>query len=154
MAVSRSEKAVAIFEATKGLLVLVAGLGLLEGIHKDVQAAAEDLVAHLHLNPASRVPRIFLHLAARATDRRIIGLAIGAALYAAFRFAEAYGLWKGKRWAEWLALISAAIYIPFELRGMYHRPNGLAAVALVVNLIVVMVMAQALRQGQGAEAAP
>ena len=35
---------VAIFEATKGLLVLVTGFGLLSFLHKDLHMAAEQLV--------------------------------------------------------------------------------------------------------------
>lgn len=134
------------FEAAKGLLVLVAGLGLLEMIHHDLQAAAGDLVAHLHLNPASHYPRIFLELMARTTNRRMAWLAVGAALYALLRFVEAWGLWRERRWAEWFAAVSAAIYIPFEVRALLRHSNRLAAGALVINLLVVYVMLQALRQ--------
>lgn len=139
-------RAVAVFEAAKGLLVLLAGLGLLEMIHHDLQAAAGDLVAHLHLNPASHYPRIFLELMARTTRPGMAWLALGAALYATLRFVEAWGLWRERRWAEWLAALSAAIYIPFEIRSLLRRPSGLAAGAMIINLLVVYVMLQALRQ--------
>jgi uncharacterized membrane protein (DUF2068 family) len=135
-----------VFEAAKGLLVLVAGLGLLEMIHHDLQTAAGELVAHLHLNPASHYPRIFLELMARTTNRRMAWLAVGAALYAILRFVEAWGLWRERRWAEWLAALSAAIYIPFEIRSLLRHLNGLAAGAMIINLLVVYVMLQALRQ--------
>lgn len=45
-------KAVAMFEALKGLLVLLGGFGLLALVHHDVQAFVERIVVHLHLNPA------------------------------------------------------------------------------------------------------
>ena len=59
----------ALLEGAKGVLVLAAGLGLFALAHRDVQAIAEDLVRHLHLNPARRFPRIFLHLVANLTTK-------------------------------------------------------------------------------------
>jgi hypothetical protein len=49
-------RTVALVEAAKGALVLVAGLGLLSLVHHDAQRLAEVLVTHSHLNPASRYP--------------------------------------------------------------------------------------------------
>jgi len=65
----------ALLEGAKGMLVLAAGLGLFALAHRDVQALAEELVKHFHLNPARRFPRIFLHLAANLADRRLWVLA-------------------------------------------------------------------------------
>ena len=53
-------KMVAGIEAAKGVLVLAAGLGLFELMHRDVQAGAERLVRNFHFNPASHYPRVFL----------------------------------------------------------------------------------------------
>ena len=84
---------VAVFEAAKGLLVLLAGFGLLSMLHRDVQKIAEDLVRLSHLNPASHYPRIFIDAAARATDRHLVLLAGLAFGYALVRLVEGYGLW-------------------------------------------------------------
>jgi len=71
-------KAVAMFEALKGLLVLLAGFGLLALVHHDVQAFVERIVVHLHLNPARHYPRVFIEAAGRLTDARLWLLAAGA----------------------------------------------------------------------------
>jgi hypothetical protein len=39
-------RAIAVYEAAKGCLVLLAGMGLLGLIHRDVQEAGEELVRH------------------------------------------------------------------------------------------------------------
>ena len=135
---------IAAVEAAKGLLVLIAGFGLLSLAHRDLQHAAERLVAHLHLNPASRTPRIFLELAANATDTQLILLAALAAAYAALRLAEAYGLWRARRWAEWLAAGSGAIYVPFEIYGLLLGFSWLKTSALLLNLAVVAYVSRAL----------
>jgi len=63
-------KAAAVFEALKGLLVILAGLGLLAFVHCDAQPFAERLALYLHLNPARHYPRIFIEAAGRLTDAR------------------------------------------------------------------------------------
>src|SRR4051812_4300349 len=90
--------AVAVVEGLKGLVILLAGFGLLSLVHRDVQAIAEDIVAHFHLNPASRYPRVFLDFSARTSDARLWLFATLAFCYAALRLAEAYGLWRRRGW--------------------------------------------------------
>ena len=95
---------VAVFEFAKGALVLVAGLGLLAFVHRDIRDVVEELLEHLHLDPASRVPEIFVALAERVASMDLWLLAIGATVYAAVRIAEGYGLWLDREWAEWLQM--------------------------------------------------
>ena len=51
---------IAIFEALKGVLALLVGLGMHEMSNASIQQGAEYLVSHLHLNPASHYPSIFI----------------------------------------------------------------------------------------------
>jgi uncharacterized membrane protein (DUF2068 family) len=144
-------RAVAALEAFKGLVVLLAGFGALSLVHRDVQALAEGLVRHLHLNPARHVPTIFLEAAGRLGDARLRMLAAGALAYAAIRVVESWGLWRARAWAEWLGVISGAIYVPFEAVSLWERPTPLRLGALVVNLAVVLYLAlliRASRQGR------
>jgi len=150
---SGTVRAVALLEAAKGSLVVLAGIGALSFIHHDAQRIAERLVAHLHLNPASGSPRIFVEFAANLTDVRLGTLAALAAGYASVRFIEAYGLWRGRRWAEWFAAVSGGIYIPFEIYEMFHGIAWLSLGALVVNAVVVGLMIHALLSKRAAESA-
>jgi uncharacterized membrane protein (DUF2068 family) len=130
-------RAVAAFEATKGAVVLAAGLGILSLVHRDVQHVAETLVRHLHLNPARHYPRIFLEAAAHVTDSRLWLLASGAFAYSLVRAVEAYGLWRARAWAEWFAILSGAIYLPVEIYELTHHATALKVAVLVVNLGIV-----------------
>ena len=150
MRIVTSTRAVALFEAAKGIVVLLAGFGALSLIHRDIQRAAEQLVSHLHLNPAKHYPRIFLDAAAHLTDARIWFLAILAATYALARFIESYGLWRSKRWAEWFAAVSGGIYLPFEVYELAKGINSLALSLLVINVLIVAIMINALRRGHQA----
>jgi uncharacterized membrane protein (DUF2068 family) len=137
-------RTIAGYEATKGILVLLVGMGLLEFIHRDVQKIAERLVRHFHLSPSSRYPRVFLDLAGRITDGWLWALATGSLLYAVIRFAEAYGLWHSRRWAKWLGAISGAIYVPFEIVELLKQATIFRAGSLILNLLIVGYLAKAL----------
>ena len=129
-------RALALFEAAKGLLVIVVGAGILRWT-REVQEVAAALVAHLHLNPAKHHALIFTLIEGGASSH-LWWLAVGAAVYAAGRLAESVGLWLGKRWAIWLAIATAAIYIPFEIGELVRQPGALALGALCVNAVVVL----------------
>lgn len=141
---TKAIQAVAFLEALKGAVVLLAATGLLSLIHHDVHAVAARLIEHLHLNPASRYPHIFLDLASGVTDSRLLMLAAGAALYAVVRFIEAYGLFRERAWAEVLAAVSGAIYVPFEVFELAHAPTWHGAALLGINLAVAGIMVRAL----------
>src|SRR6267154_1325259 len=142
-------RSVAIFEATKGALVLLVGGGLFSVLHhRDVELAAEKLVSHFNLNAASRYPKIFLDLAGQMTDGHLWVLAAFAAAYAAIRFVEAYGLWNALPWAEWFAALSGGIYIPFELREVSRHVSWLSVGTLLVNVAIVCFMIYGLRHAE------
>ncbi len=133
-------RTIAIFEAAKGAIVLVIGFGLLSFLGRDAEDFAEHLVNRLHLNPAHHYPQIFIQAMGDITDTGLLLLAGLAALYSAVRFVEAYGLWYQRRWAEWLAALSGAVYVPIEIYEIAHRTSWLKIGALVVNLFIVAYM--------------
>lgn len=137
-------RAVAMFEGLKGLLVLVTGFGLLALIHRDLQATAEALVRHLHLNPASHLPTIFVHLVARIGDGKLWALALAALAYSSLRFAEAYGLWNDRAWASWLAVVSGGLYLPIEAYEAWHATTRLHVAVFVCNVLLVAYLARRL----------
>lgn len=139
------------FEAIKGAAVLLAGFGALALVHHDVQHFSERLVAHMHLNPAKSYPHVFIDAAAHLTDARLWLLAAFAAAYGLIRLAEAYGLWYGHRWAEWLAAVSGGVYVPFEIDHLLHRVNWISVCALAINIFIVAMMIRALRLRRPAE---
>jgi len=128
---------VAAFEAAKGLLVLGAAGAVFGFLHAGAQAAAEQLVLHFHLNPASHYPRIFLELASNLTDTRLLLLAAGALGYALIRFAEAYGLWRGKRWAWAFGLASAGLYVPVEIYELAGHFSWAGIAVLLTNGLIL-----------------
>jgi uncharacterized membrane protein (DUF2068 family) len=133
-------RAVASVEFLKGLVVLLAGFGVMSLVHRDVWDVTESFLEWLHISPDAHYAQVFLNLADQVTDAKLWGVALGALAYSSLRFGEAYGLWRERAWAEWLALISGAIYLPFEIYELIRRPDFIRLAIFVVNLAVVLYM--------------
>lgn len=135
----------ALFEGFKGLLALLVSLGAHALAGKNVQEATERLVAHLILNPANQFPNVIIKAIGELTNTRLTLIAAGALAYSILRFIEAYGLWHALRWTEWFALISGAIYLPFEIYGIITHANLLGGVVLLINSAIVLYMIKVLK---------
>ena len=146
-------RTVAIFEAAKATVVLLAGFGILALIHGDAGAIAAELVGRLHLDPSNKYPSIFIDAVSRATDSRLWFLAALALAYAALRYAEAYGLWRQRTWAEWLALVSGGVYLPLEVLALFEKLTWIRVGSLIGNLAVVLFMGAVLTRATRARIA-
>ncbi len=145
---------VASFEFTKGVFVLLIGLGAILLVHKDAWVIAESLLALLHISTDRHSAQLFLDFADDITDAKL-WLAVRLAFaYSALRFAEAYGLWKQRRWAEWFAFGSGTLLIPLEVRELMRGITILRSVVFVGNLVIVFYMLYLLRTGRLAVAMP
>ena len=133
-------RAIATFEAIKGVVVLALSLGLLGLIHKDVEQTVENLLSHLHVNAEHRLGKVILHAASTTTDARLWALAGGAVAYSAVRFIEAWGLWNRRVWAEWFALLSCGLYMPVEILKLGEHPNWIHFVVFFGNLAIFLYM--------------
>src|SRR3974377_799401 len=113
----RGLRTVAIIEATKGVLVLLAAFGFFEIIHHniDLDAVAGNLLYFFHVNPNLRISQVVMRLAGRMMDTDVLTVLTIATVYSSLRFIEAYGLWRQRVWAEWLAIVLGPVYLPVEL---------------------------------------
>ena len=146
----RTLHAIAAFEALKGIAALAAVVGLIDLTHHDVRHLAIELIGRFHLTPDARFPRILLHYAELLPNADVRPLILIATGYILVRFAEAYGLWKELAWGEWLAALSGALYVPFEVRHLLHRPSLISAAVLAGNLFVVAFLVFQLWRRRGA----
>ncbi|MBV8573329.1 MAG: DUF2127 domain-containing protein [Acidobacteriaceae bacterium] len=129
-------RAVATFEALKGIAVLGLGIALLF-LHEHVEDYAEYLLFHLHINMDRKLGHAVMHAATQISDARLWTLALAITIYPVVRFVEAWGLWHRRVWAEWFALLSGAMYLPWELLKLGEKPNWTHAGILLINLIVI-----------------
>ena len=131
-------RGIAIFEAGKGLLALALGFILLNMRHKDLERVAAHALNFFHVNPDRHFYHEILHSAARVTSHGIWLFVFGTVVYAIIRFAEAVGLWLEREWAEWFALISGSIYLPWEIYELALRQTWVRWSILGINVVIVL----------------
>jgi uncharacterized membrane protein (DUF2068 family) len=136
-------RTVATLEFSKGIVVVLAGLGVFSMRHKDIWGVAESFLEFFHVNPYHHYVGVFINLVYRLSDVRLWKIALVASIYVILRFIEAYGLWYIRPWAEWLAILSGSIYIPFEVADLLRSGPDLVRVLVVainVGIVLYMVM--------------
>lgn len=142
-------RGIATFEMAKGLVVLLAAVGVVLLVQKeDPWDIADGLLRLLHISPDHRLAQLFLDWADSLTNARLYAIATAAAAYSFLRFLEAYGLWYARAWAEWIALISGALYLPFEIYNLAHRVTWFHGLVLGINLAIVFYMIYLLETGR------
>lgn len=65
-------------------------------------------------------------------------LMLTAGFYTLVDGAAAVGLWRGRRWAEYVTALTAASFLPFDVRFAWRQFTVLRVLALVINLAVVV----------------
>jgi uncharacterized membrane protein (DUF2068 family) len=78
-----------------------------------------------------------LHRIAELRQGTITILAITATAYCIIEGIEAVGLWKERRWAEYLTVVATAGFLPFEVRELVDRVSVFRVGALVVNVAIL-----------------
>jgi len=67
----------------------------------------------------------------------LVVLIVTAIAYCVVEGVEAVGLWRERRWAEYLTAIATAGFLPFEIKELIDRVTVLRVGALVVNVAIL-----------------
>jgi len=142
-------RGVALFEAGKGALAVLASIWLMTLRHKDMKDVTETVLEGMrrviHINPDRPLFQSMIRSAGGITPKGLRIFALLILAYAVLRFVEAGGLWLEKEWAEWLALVTGAVYTPIFAYEFIRHPTGFRLLALVLNLLIVAYLAWLLR---------
>jgi uncharacterized membrane protein (DUF2068 family) len=141
-------RAVALFEFLKGVFVVLMGICALALVHKDVWLYAESLLALFHISTDRRSAQMFLDFADGVTDAHLWAAARFAFAYGGLHFTEAYGLWKGRTWAEWVAFVAGFLLLPFEVHELMRGLTVIRVALFVGNLAVIFYMLYVIRANQ------
>lgn len=136
---------IAVFKFGKALLLIALGLGALQLVRSDLREQAramfEALGSSVDVVPVLRLLRGIGALG--QNQLRLVGA--GAFLYAALFLTEGIGLWRQRRWAEYLTVVATASFIPFEIFELARRLTYPRAGALLINILVLLYLLFILR---------
>lgn len=121
----------------KALVLLGVALGAFALLGRDPSAVAERLVARVGLDRESDVVEAVLERVPGLTPPVLAAVGGGAIAYALLFLTEAYGLFRGRVWAEWLTLVATASFVPLELAESIRRLHAWKVATLVANVAIV-----------------
>jgi uncharacterized membrane protein (DUF2068 family) len=148
---SKSLKTIACLKALRGSIAITIGISLFL-IYR--RSEAFSWTEHPALNSiASNDPFLQMVFAwlGSFNQAQILSIAILASLMGALRWVEASGIWFDKSWAQWLAVFSGFIYIPFEVNELIYRFSWLMVAALFINTLIVSYLLYVLHAKSSAE---
>jgi uncharacterized membrane protein (DUF2068 family) len=137
---------IALFKFTKMVLLMAVGLGALRLLDPDSTARAQRWTSAVATSSDRRFLQHLLAQILGLSPGRLEVLALGAFLYSALFATEGMGLWLGRRWAEYLAAVATASFVPFELFEVFQRASALRVGALAFNVAAAAYLVYRLRQ--------
>jgi len=129
--------AIAIFKLTKGVLLLLLGLGLLRLVHAEIATLFSLLIEALHLNADSRVIHALVLKVDALQPHSLLVASLVSLGYAGLLLTEGIGLWLELSWAAYLTVVSTSLLIPVELYEIIVRVTWLRVGVLMLNLVIV-----------------
>jgi len=135
---SRGLLLIAVFKLLKAIALIGVGIGALKLLHKDVAGVVDGWVNAFRVDPHNRYVYWLLEKLAKVDDRRLKELSIGTFIYAGVFLTEGIGLALRKRWAEYFTIIVTGSFLPLEFYELLRHASFAKAVALLLNVAVVV----------------
>jgi uncharacterized membrane protein (DUF2068 family) len=132
---------IGLFKLLKAASLLIIGFGVLRLLHKDVASVAEHWVEVLRVDPDNRFVHRALLRIFNISPKQLKELSVGTFVYAGIFLTEGTGLLLRKHWAEYMTLISTALFIPLEVYEVWRHFTWLKVAVIVANLLIVWYLA-------------
>lgn len=106
-------------------------------------------VARLHLDPGSHWIERPLAAALALPPRSLRAIGLGTFVYAAVFLTEGVGLLLRRHWAEYLAVVATASFLPLEVYELIQHVRSTRALIVAANLAIVLYLIARLRAERG-----
>jgi uncharacterized membrane protein (DUF2068 family) len=137
---------IAAFKLVKAGLLLIVAAATFRLLKDGFTQRIIDWLDDVPVANASHAVADFIDWLLVLTPQRIELLGTLACAYAGVYIVEGVGLWRERRWAEYLTSIMTASLIPFEVYELFHDATPLKYTALAINIIILAYLIYLLRQ--------
>jgi uncharacterized membrane protein (DUF2068 family) len=141
---------IAAIKLGKGLLLVLAALGIFALAGKDLSSVFEDFLRWIHLDPERKFFTNIADWLNTVTPENVKTVASGTMIFGVFLMTIGIGLACRAKWAIWVVIGESAFFIPIEIyelvrhrlpetdaHHMFAHPKIALAVLLAVNVFVV-----------------
>jgi uncharacterized membrane protein (DUF2068 family) len=131
--------------AFRTVVLLAVGVVLVSHPHANWASEITHLSRRLGLDPNGNWIRKLIEKVRKLHTSENTVFGVIALAYAALEGTEAYGLWRRRRWAEWLTVVATSLLLVPEVWELTKGTTPLKVGALLVNLAVVAYLLWRLR---------
>lgn len=136
---------IAVFKFLKAILFIVAALGAFGLMQRGLADQAREWGGALAFGSGQRIVRHVVMQFLELSRSKIAALGVVALFYAALFMTEGIGLWRERRWAEYLTVIATGSLIPVEIYEIARHVTLLRVATFVINVAVVVYLIIRLR---------
>lgn len=132
--------------AFRALVLLSVGIALVSHPHTDWAGHISDLAGRLGLNPNDNWIRRIVEKVSNVSPHQDVLFGVVALAYGALEGVEAYGLFRRRRWGEWLTVVATSLLLIPEVWELTKSATPLKVGALLLNLLVVAYLLRRLQR--------
>ncbi len=145
---ARALRVIGIFKIIKGTFILAGAVGMFRLMHKDVSEVLWHWIDILRIDPGNRYVGALLEKAGLIDPRSLERIGILSMFYSLLFYIEGIGLWRRKRWGEWITVIVTGSFVPIEIYEVVKKPGPIKITFFSVNLAILIFLIVLLRKGR------
>jgi uncharacterized membrane protein (DUF2068 family) len=124
--------------AFRAIVLVVVGLVLVTHPHANWASDISHFAQRIGLDPNGSGMRKLIEKVRKIHAHQDLVFGVVALAYGVLEGAEAYGLWRRRRWGEWLTVIATALLMIPEVWELTKSTTFFKVGALLVNIVVVL----------------
>jgi uncharacterized membrane protein (DUF2068 family) len=136
---------IGVFKLVKAILLIVAGIGAIRLLHRDVAETVTHWTRVLRVDPDNHYLHGALTRIFRITPKELRELSVGTFIYAGLFATEGMGLLLRKHWAEYFTLVTTGGFIPLEIYELIRHFTVAKVVITLINVLIVWYLAARVR---------
>jgi uncharacterized membrane protein (DUF2068 family) len=132
----------------RAIVLFLVGIALIANPHHNWGKTVGNFAHDLGLNPNSNGIEKIIHKLQAISAHRYAVFGVIALAYGVLEAVEGYGLWRRRRWAEYLTVVATSLLFVPEIWEIAHRATPLKVGALLANIAIVAYLIFRLRRRQ------
>jgi uncharacterized membrane protein (DUF2068 family) len=132
--------------AFRALVLLAVGIALVSHPHANWASEVSHLAQRLGLDPKDNWIQRIMNDVSKIHAHQDLVFGVVAIAYGVLEAAESYGLFKRRRWGEWLTVVATSLLFIPEIWELTKSATLLKLGAVTVNVLVVVYLLWRLRR--------
>jgi uncharacterized membrane protein (DUF2068 family) len=134
----RWETYIAVFKIVKGVVLIVAAVGIVSMFGKDAGEIVTYRISQLGVDPGNKHFGNLLYKVGWASDTDVALVSLGTFVYASLFLIEGIGLWLQKSWAEYFTVVVTGSFIPIEVYEIIDKFSIFKTIVIILNVATVI----------------